>query len=56
MFAQQRPAQPKEQEAKKPQSTEPAKGGTEKGSEKVHESEDSPKPHGDPMRHLGQKH
>ena len=56
MSAQQRPAQPKEQEAKKPQSTEPAKGGLEKGSEQVHESEDSPKPHGDPMWHPGKKH
>jgi hypothetical protein len=45
----------KEQEAKKPQATEPAKGGTEKGSEKVHESEDSPKPHGDPLNHLTKK-
>jgi len=56
MSAQPKSAQPKEQEAKKPQSTEPAKGGLEKGSEQVHESEDSPKPHGDPMRHLGKKH
>ena len=47
----------KEQDQKKkPQSTEPAKGGLEKGSEKVHESEDSPKPHGDPMKDTIKKH
>jgi len=50
------PALAKEQEEKKPQSTEPAKGGADKGSEKVHESEESPKPHGDPMRHPDKKH
>jgi hypothetical protein len=38
--------------AKKPQSGEPAKGGTKPASDDVHPSGDSPKPHGDPLRHV----
>ena len=38
--------------ASKPQSREPAKGGTKSASPKTHPSGDSPKPHGDTLKHV----
>jgi len=36
----------------KSQTREPAKGGLEHAHDKTYASGDSPKPHGDPMRHV----
>ncbi|MEA2980657.1 MAG: hypothetical protein QOF09_2480 [Alphaproteobacteria bacterium] len=36
----------------KPQTREPAKGGTQPPHEDTYPSGDSPKPHGDPLRHV----
>jgi hypothetical protein len=42
----------KEQSPEKSQTREPAKGGLEHAHDKTYASGDSPKPHGDPMRHV----
>ena len=44
-------SKPEQRPVQKPQTTEPAKGGTKPASPQPKPSGDSPKPHGDPFRH-----
>jgi hypothetical protein len=46
------PAKPEQHPAEDAKTKPPAKGGTEPASKDVHPSGDSPKPHGDPLRHV----
>jgi hypothetical protein len=45
-------AKPDQRPIEKSQTDEPAKGGTKPAHENAYSSGDSPKPHGDPLRHV----